>query len=132
MVIATGHPNGIVQDAIMKCSTKIIPIDDPVINDFITANKAYEHVVIPGGMYPGMPYDTRTFGVKAVLLATTDTSDDVVYKLTKAVFDNLDSFKKLHPVFFGLNKDDMAKEAQSIAIHPGAAKYYKEIGLSFE
>ena len=49
--------------------------------------------------------------------------------LVKAVFDNFDDFKKLHPAFGALTKEEMVKDGLSAPLHPGAEKYYKEAGL---
>ena len=61
-------------------------------------------------------------------MASADVPDDVVYAITKEVFDNLDEFKKLHAAYSGLTKKSML-EGLSAPIHPGALKYYKEAGL---
>jgi TRAP-type uncharacterized transport system substrate-binding protein len=52
-----------------------------------------------------------------------------VYIITKAVFDNLDEFKKLHPAFANLDAKAMAKDGLSAPLHEGAARYFKEKGL---
>jgi len=49
--------------------------------------------------------------------------------VTKAVFENFDDFKKLHPAFENLKKEEMVKDGLSAPLHPGAEKYYKEAGL---
>jgi uncharacterized protein len=56
-------------------------------------------------------------------------AEDIVYEVTKAVFEHLDEFKKLHPAFAALQKEEMVAQAQSAPLHPCAAKYYKEAGL---
>ena len=50
-------------------------------------------------------------------------------KLVKAVFTNMDDFKKLHPAFKNLNPKEMTKDGLSAPLHPGAVKAYKELGL---
>ena len=70
-----------------------------------------------------------TFGVGATFVSSTNTPDDVVYQVVKAVFENFDSFRKLHPAFANLKKEQMIKDGLSAPLHPGAAKYYKEAGL---
>lgn len=54
---------------------------------------------------------------------------DVVYTITKAVFENLDEFKKLHPAFANLDAAHMVKDGLSAPLHEGALRYYKEKGL---
>ena len=64
----------------------------------------------------------------ATLVTSAKVPDDVVYKLVKAMFDNFDEFKKLHPAFANLDPAKMVKDGLSAPLHPGAAKYYKEKG----
>jgi TRAP transporter TAXI family solute receptor len=66
--------------------------------------------------------------VKATLITSAKVSDDIVYAITKEVFDNFDDFKKLHPAYATLTKEKML-QGLSAPIHPGAMKYYKETGL---
>ena len=65
----------------------------------------------------------------ASFVTSADVSDDLVYAVTKAVFENLDSFKKQHPAFANLDPKKMIKDGLSAPLHPGAIKYYKEKGL---
>ena len=80
-------------------------------------------------MYQGNPKNTATFGVKATLVTTSDTDDEAVYQLVKGVFDNFDSFKTLHFVFSTLDKERMVSSGLIAPIHPGAMRYYREVGL---
>ncbi len=89
----------------------------------------YAGAVIPGGMYRGNPDDIMTFGVGATVVSSTATDAGTVYELVKAVFENFDTFKKLHPAFGNLKQDDMIRKRLSAPLHDGAARYYKERGL---
>ena len=79
-------------------------------------------------MYPANDQDVETFGVKATLVTRADVPDDVVYELTKAVFEHLDEFKSSTPRLPPCEQE-MVAQALSAPLHPGAAKYYKEAGL---
>ena len=81
---------------------------------------------IPGGMYSNNPNPTTTYGVLSTLVTSSKVPDEVVYNLTKAVFENFDEFKKLHPAFANLDPKKMVKDGLSAPLHPGAQKYYKE------
>lgn len=129
MVYASGNPNGVLQEATQSCKVRIIAIDKDTVNKLTRDNPFYVKARIPGGMYSGNPNDIKTFGVKATLLTSKKTSDDVVYNITKATFENFDNFKTLHPVFSSLIKDHMIKAGNSAPIHPGALKYFKEAKL---
>ena len=67
------------------------------IDAMLSEYPQYERAVIPGGTYSSNPADVRTFGVRAVVVTTTRMSDTVAYEITKAVFDNFDDFRRLHP-----------------------------------
>merc|ERR1712000_403534 len=104
-------------------------VDNKATEALIKEDPYYRKAVIPGGMYRGSDEDTTTFGVAATFVSSTDVPEDVVYAVVKAVFENFDSFKRLHPAFANLNKEEMVSDALSAPLHPGAAKYYKEAGL---
>ena len=79
-------------------------------------------------MYEGSPEDTPTFGVKATFVTSADVDDEVVYQVVKAVFDNFDRFKRLHPAFENLTEQEMISAGLSAPLHDGAVRYYKERG----
>ena len=85
---------------------------------------------IPGGLYPGNEDDIASWGPKATFVTDASAPDEIVYVLVKAVFENFDDFKKLHPAFGRLVKEQMIKglACPHLCI-PGAEKYYKEAGL---
>lgn len=125
---SAGLPNGSAQEATTTCNVTILPLDDAISKAVIAAYPAFATAIIPGGMYKGNDHDIPSFGPKGTLVSSTNVSDDVVYQLVKAVFENLDSFKKLHPAFGSLTPEEMVKTALVAPLHGGAAKYYKEQG----
>ncbi len=129
MIYAAGNPNGVLQEAAQTCKVRILSIDRETIDKLIKSNSFYAQAVIPGGVYAGNPNSIETFGVKASVVTSEKASVDVVYNMTKAVFENFDNLKTLHPVFSSLKKESMVKEGNSAPIHPGAMKYFKEAGL---
>lgn len=124
-----GHPSGSIKEATTSCDSVLVNVDNAATEKLIEDNPYYRKAIIPGGMYRGSDNDTTTFGVAATFVSSTDVPDDVVYAVVKAVFENFDSFKRLHPAFANLKKKEMVKDALSAPLHPGAAKYYKEVGL---
>jgi len=128
IIYTVGHPNGSIQEATSTVEAKLIPVTGEAIDKLVADNAFYAKATIPGGMYPGTPDDVDTFGVKATFVTSADVGDDVVYQVVKAVFDNFDRFKGLHPAFANLKEEDMIKDGLSAPLHPGAEKYYKERG----
>jgi len=129
MVYFVGHPNGSIQEATTTCDSVIVEVAGPVVDKMIKEFPYYRGAVIPGGMYRGNPNDVKTFGVGALLVASSDLPNDVAYHLVKAVFEGLDNFKRLHPALERLTKEAMVKDAIAIPLHAGAEKYYREAGL---
>ncbi len=127
-VYVVGHPNGSIQEAANTCSSKVVPVTGPKVEEFMKKFPFYPVAVIPGGMYKGTDEDVTTFGPRAPLLTSAKLSEDVGYEITKAVFANLDEFKKLHPALADLTPENML-EGNSVPYHPGAVKYFKEAGL---
>lgn len=123
-----GHPSGAIQEATTSCPGKLVNVDGPAVESLIEEFPYYAQATIPGGMYNGNPDDTTTFGVAATLVTSTDVDDEVVYHLVRAVFENLDSFRGLHPAFENLEAEDMISNGLSAPLHPGAKQYYEEQG----
>jgi TRAP transporter TAXI family solute receptor len=123
-----GHPSAAIQDPTTACGAKLIPLTGAAVDALVKDHPYYARATIPGGMYANNPNPTETYGVLATLITSAKASDDTVYALVKAVFDNLDEFKKLHPAFANLDPKTMVKDGLSAPLHPGALKYYKEKG----
>ncbi len=124
-----GHPSGAIKEATTSCDSVIVTVDNEATEKLINDNPYYRKAVIPGGMYRGSDEDVTTFGVAATFVSSTDVSEKVVYEVVKAVFENFDDFKRLHPAFGILEKEEMASDALSAPLHSGAEKYYREAGL---
>ncbi|MBX6322385.1 MAG: TAXI family TRAP transporter solute-binding subunit [Rhodospirillaceae bacterium] len=123
-----GHPSAAIQDPTTACGAKLIPLTGPAVDALVKAHPYYSYATIPGGMYAHNPDPTETYGVRATLVTSANTPDDVVYELVKAVFEHFDDFKKLHPAFANLDPKEMVSAGLSAPLHPGALKYYKEKG----
>ena len=129
MVFTVGHPSGSIKEATTSCDSVIVEVSGPEIDKLVADNAYYRKATIPAGMYKGTDEDVETFGVGATFVSSTNTSPDVVYQVVKAVFENFEDFKKLHPAFQVLKKEEMIKDGLSAPLHEGAVRYYKEAGL---
>jgi TRAP transporter TAXI family solute receptor len=128
MIYASGHPNGAIQEVTTSCKAKLINITGKEVSDLVNKNSYYSFATIPGGMYVGNPKDIKSFGVTATISTTSSLPDDVAYEVVKAVFDNFDNFKTLHPVFQALNPKDLVYSGNTAPLHPGARRYFLEKG----
>jgi len=127
-IFPVGHPAAAIQDPTTACAAKLIPLTGPAIDQLVKAHPYYSYATIPGGMYANNPSPVQTYGVRATLVTSANTPDDVVYDLVKAVFENFDDFKKLHPAFAHLDPKERVKVGLTAPMHPGAMKYFKEKG----
>jgi TRAP transporter TAXI family solute receptor len=129
MVFTVGHPSGSIKEASTSCDSVLVNVTGPEIDKLVMDNDYYRTATVPGGMYRGTPADTKTFGVGATFVTSAKVPENVIYNVVKAVFENFDQFKKLHPAFSVLKKEEMIKDGLSAPLHDGAVKYYKEAGL---
>src|SRR4029453_16064367 len=123
-----GHPSANIQDPTTICGAKLISLTGPAVDKLVKEKPYYAYAIIPGGMYPNNPNPTNTYGVQATVVTSSKVSADLVYAFTKAVFDNFDEFKKLHPALTNLKPEEMLKNGLSAPLHEGAVRYYKEKG----
>jgi TRAP transporter TAXI family solute receptor len=129
IAFTVGHPSGTIQEATTTVDARLIPVTGPEVDDLVADNPYYSTAIIPGGMFRGTDSDTETFGVRATFVTTAEVPDEVIYEVVKTVFENFEDFKKLHPAFANLTKEEMVTAALSAPLHPGAERYYKEAGL---
>lgn len=129
MIYTVGHPSGSIQEATTACDSVLVNVSNDATATLIEANPFYRTATIPGGMYRGNDSDVTTFGVGATFVTSADVPEEVVYQVVKAVFDNIDQFKGLHPAFANLDPAQMASDGLSAPLHPGAERYYREAGL---
>jgi TRAP transporter TAXI family solute receptor len=125
---AVGHPSANIQDPTTTCGAKLVPLTGPAVDKLVKEKSYYARATIPAGLYPNNPQATETYGVLATLVSSSKVPADTVYAVVKAVFDNLEEFKKLHPALAVLNPQSMVKDGLSAPLHDGAAKYYREKG----
>ncbi len=129
IVYVVGVPSGAIKEATTACDSIVVNVKGKEIDELVAANPYYRTATIPGGTYRGTDEDVQTFGVGATFVSSTQVPTEVIYQVVKAVFENFDDFKKLHPAFANLKKEEMIKDGLSAPLHDGAAKYYKEAGL---
>ena len=126
-----GHPAGNIKEATAgRIKVSIIPLRGEGIEALLKKHSYYAKAIIAGEFYPttATPGDVESVGVKATLVTSKQVPSEIVYAVAKEVFDNLEAFKKLHPSYAVLTKENML-EGLSAPIHKGALRYYKEAGL---
>lgn len=127
-VFTVGHPSGSISEPVATCDAVLVNVTGEIIDRLVAENPYYFLATIPAGMYNNAE-DVMTFGVGATVVSSVDTPDDVIYEVVKAVFENFEDFKALHPAFAVLDPKTMISSGNSAPLHPGAIRYYEEAGL---
>jgi hypothetical protein len=113
------------QAARCRAKGRWVSLNSSVVDKLVKEKTYYSYAKIPRGTYSGQKKDIITYGVKSTVVTNKNVPNKTVYDITKAVFENLDEFKKQHPAFANLNKK-MMLEGLSAPLHAGAIKWYKE------
>jgi len=127
-VFVAGHPNAVLQDAAASCATSIVAVAGARIDAIVASQPFYAKAAVPGKMYKGTDAAQPSFGMVATVVVSADLPDETAYAITRAVFENFDDFKKLHPAVANMTKPG-ALAGDTAPFHPGAVKYFKEAGL---
>ncbi len=107
---------------------RLLPIPDEFFARHQAANPPYFRLSIPGKLYSGVDEPTPTFGLSNGLVILKKVPEDLVYRMTKAIFENLDKLKGVHPAFGRVSKETVLN-GFAAPLHPGALRYYREIGV---
>ncbi|MDO4182814.1 MAG: TAXI family TRAP transporter solute-binding subunit [Coriobacteriia bacterium] len=127
--IVAGAPTTAITDLSTSKQAYLVSMDDAHVNQLLAASPYYSAITIPANTYTGVTTDTTTVAVNAVILARNDVSEDAVYAMVSQVFDNLDSLSTQHAKFKEMTVNKAAS-ITSVPYHPGAAKYFKEKGIT--
>ena len=123
-----GHPSANIQDPTTVCGAKLVSVTGPAVDKLVKEKPYYAKATIPAGLYPGNDQPIQTYGVLATMVSSSKVPAETIYQVTRAVFENFDEFKKLHPALANLDPKNMVTDGLSAPLHDGAVKYYKEKG----
>ncbi|USD66177.1 TAXI family TRAP transporter solute-binding subunit [Vibrio sp. SCSIO 43136] len=129
VVYTVGHPSRAIQDMTLDCETTIVEVSGRVIDSLIDDHTFYSKAEIPGGIYRGTPNDVATFAVRATLVTLDTVDPKLVYGLVKAVFSDLDTFRRLLPVLAPLSEMSMTRQGIFVPFHQGAQQYFEQVKL---
>lgn len=121
-----GHPTANIKDASTSVNVRITPLEGANVDSLIKKYPYFAKANVPGGIYDGNPEPTPTFGVKAVLVTSDDVSVNAVYTVVKAILENFDEFKKLHPAYADITKESLL-EGLAAPLHEGAKNIIKKL-----
>lgn len=127
--ILTGHPSQVVTDAITRCGAKVLGLNGPGMDELLRHHPEFSHFVLPAGTYPGQDEPLESIGAKAVVVAYQPASPHVVYWLVKSAVENIALLRASSPALSRLTPQEMFTTGNFLPFHPGAERYWAEIGL---
>lgn len=123
----TQVPNSATMEAIMSRKSRFLPIPDDIA-EVMGKKWGTKRVIIPTGTYERQNYEVATITMPCVLFTTMDVPEEVIYEITKAMYENAKYLSGVHVSFKGFSPERGSKGV-GIDFHPGAKKYYQEVGV---
>ena len=127
--IVAGAPTPAITELCTTNSAYLVPIDGDIAAKLMADNEFYTAYTVPAGTYAGQDADVVTVTVKATLIVDAKASEDAVYAITAAIFDNIDAITAEHAKGSELSLEN-ATTGMAAPFHPGAAKYFAEKGIT--
>jgi uncharacterized protein len=127
MTLGTTAPASAVMDLASARDVKLVPVDDKTMAGLQKENPGYQKLTIKAGTYPKQDKDVPVIGYSTHVVASCDLPEDVVYKMTKAMAQNVESMAGVVKAIAGMTPKAMAADI-GVPLHKGAAKFYKEVG----
>ena len=125
--ITAGVPNAALQELAFTNGLVLIPVNGPEADAICEKYGFYTKTTIPGGTYKGTDTDTEALAIKCTIAVNANLDEDTVYKMTKALFENLEELGNAHAKGKEVSVEK-AVTGVSVPFHPGALKYYMEVG----
>ncbi len=121
---ASSAPAGIVSEIAATTPIRLLQLEDA---DYLKLSKKFARYVIPAGTYKGVDYDVKTMSLLVGTYTSADLPDEIAYKITKAFWENRNIWEKAHPAMKTIKMEGLNQLVAKV--HPGALKYYDEIGF---
>lgn len=129
-IIVTGAPSSWALDLESVKPIRVVPLSEKELNTIVQKVPYYVPTVIPKGRYKSQDYDVRSFAAWNVLAVQKDLPEDVVYELTKTIMEHNADIAKVHKEAGNIRPENA--DTVKIPYHPGAIRYYKEIGINVQ
>lgn len=125
------YPASAVMDLAATRDIALVPVSEKLADKIVSKYPYYLKTSIPGGTYDGVSEDVMCIGDSNVMVANKDMSEDIAYKVTKAIFENVNEGKhalvNIHPIAKQLTPHNAVNSP--LKLHPGALRYFKEQGV---
>ncbi|NLY50486.1 MAG: TAXI family TRAP transporter solute-binding subunit [Firmicutes bacterium] len=129
IMLTTGAPNAGIQDVATVKAIRVLPFTEEEVKKIQEKYPFFSTFTLPANTYTGQTEDVLTIAVQACFFGHKDLPEDVVYDLTKTLWENKDELARINAKAEYMDPDDPVKGI-TVPIHPGALKYYKEAGVT--
>ncbi len=126
-----GLPGAPISELAVTKGIKLVGLSDEAVSAIHEKYPYYSAITIPSGTYEGVDQDTDTYGSYMAVCGRTDLSEDFVYDYVKYVCEHTEELKTIHAIAPEFCKEN-ANIGACIPVHPGAAKYFDEVGIEYE
>lgn len=126
--IVAGYPTAAIVDLATSAEIALVPIEDDMVKKITAESKFFAPATVPASTYRGQTQDVRTVAVMATWIADERVPADLVYQMTKALWEKRDVLEKVHAKGKEIRLET-ALAGMSIPLHSGAERYYREVGL---
>ena len=125
LFITAAYPAAIIKETARKVKLLLIPIDENKIGELLRKHPFYGRQTIPAGAYNGQAKPVPAVSVASILLASDRIGDEMGYKIAKAMYDNLQKLRGVHPAANSISKHN-AFSGMTVPFNAGAEKFFKE------
>ena len=126
-IYTTGVPNPSIMDIVTLHDALFLPIEGAIRDEIIKKYPFFAPDKIPANSYSKQTKDVETVAVQCIMIVRDDIPENIVYAMTKALFENLDAVSKAHAKGKEISLSK-ALDGLTVPLHPGAEKYFKEVG----
>lgn len=127
--VMAGTPNSAVTQIMTTTDSMLMPITAEEVEALKAEYPWYAPCEIPAGTYAGQEEAVPTSGVKLTLFITADVDEETVYQMAKVFWENWDALTETHAALQKADPKEACRDIAGVEIHPGAARYYREIGI---
>ncbi len=126
--VFTPGPIGPFTEVALSKPIRLLPIDEPQLNELLKEIPGSARMVHPAKIYKGVDQDIISIGNVIIFVVNSKVSEEMVYRLTKCLWENLEEFHEVHPLAKSFQKKT-ALDQIPIPLHKGAERYYREAGM---
>ena len=126
---SVGAPTSSILNLATTQNVVIIALSEAELAAAMAADPTFALTTLPGGSYNGVADDITVLGIPNVLTVSSEMSDEVAYQVTKAMYENISEMRAIHPAA-NETSVEFTMSATPVPLHPGAIRYYEEIGAT--